>query len=661
VIKILIADDNSQNLYMLETVLKSCGYEVIPAKDGVEAFALALKDPPDIIVTDILMPGMDGFELCRRCKAHERLNQIPLIVYTATYTDLKDEQFALSLGADRFVTKPQQPEVLVQIVQEVLTKSPKARQVPPKLSPEDEKEVLQRYNEVLFRKLEQKVLQLEEVIARQKVIENELRESESKYRTLITQSPDGIFIVNLKGTFLAVNRIMCENLQYSEEELLSMNIWDIVPEQYVDLHKKRTADILVGKAPNEAAEYVVRGRDGVLHFVEILSAPYYEGKELTGFQGIARDITERKKAEEALRREQTMLARTEGIAQIGSWEWDIATDTVTWSDELFRIFQRDPREGAPSFAEHPAFYHPDDMARLQQAVEVAVALGTPYELELRAMRKDGETRVCVARGVAEMAPGGRAVRLFGSLQDITDRKRLEQAVEKARADFLFAVSHELKTPLFLMASAKELLEGLPAEQRVGRFLEYGEIWNRNLHRLRHLIDNLVDSQRTEGMGLKLAVSPTDLGEILRQTLKDLDFLVRQQRIRFQLQEDPLPRIPADPESIHRLFENLLTNAIKFSSLDGEVEVSLTRQGEKAVFTVRDFGPGIPAAEIPLLFQPFQRTDGSTRAVIPGTGLGLYTAKLIAGAHSGSITLTSEEGKGTKVTVRLPLGKEPEQK
>ncbi|MCX5975844.1 MAG: hypothetical protein NTV33_03185, partial [Coprothermobacterota bacterium] len=98
------------------------------------------------------------------------------------------------------------------------------------------------------------------------------------------------------------------------------------------------------------------------------------------------------------------------------------------------------------------------------------------------------------------------------MQDITERKRLEQEATKARADFLFAVSHELKTPLFLMASAQELLESLPEEQRAGRFLEYGEIWNRNLHRLRHLIENLVDSQRSEGMGQKITPVPTDISE-----------------------------------------------------------------------------------------------------------------------------------------------------
>jgi PAS domain S-box-containing protein len=151
--------------------------------------------------------------------------------------------------------------------------------------------------------------------------------------------------------------------------------------------------------------------------------------------GICIDITARKRAEEALRHNQAMLARTEGVAHVGSWEWDVATDTVTWSDELFRIFQLDPADGAPSFAEHPKFYDPEDMQRLTAAVKDAVSHGAPYELELRAIRKDGMTRVCLARGQAEMGREGRVVHLFGSLQDITELKQAEEDLRKSEINF----------------------------------------------------------------------------------------------------------------------------------------------------------------------------------------------------------------------------------
>jgi PAS domain S-box-containing protein/putative nucleotidyltransferase with HDIG domain len=420
--KILIADDNIQSLYMLETVLKSSGYDVTSAKNGAEALELALNNPPDVMVTDILMPEMDGFELCRRCKADKRLNQIPIVFYTATYTDLKDEQFALSLGADRFVVKPQQPEVLVKIVQEVLASPRRVRQVSPKLSPADEKEVLQRHNEVLFRKLEHKVSQLEDVIAKQKMLENELRESEQKYRTLITQSPDGIFIVNLKGLFLAVNKVMCANLKYSEEELLSMSIWDIVPEEYVELHKKRMADIFMGKAPNTAAEYRVRGKDGNLRYVEILSAPYYEEQELIGFQGIARDITERKQAEELLRSsEEKYRALVENINDV-LYTMDTQGNIAYISPvvERFTKYKVSDLIGRP----FSPLVFTDDLPGLLASLE-RLASGQLEPWEFRVLDKDGRI-IFVRSSSRPIYEDGQVVGFTALMTDITERKQFEQ-------------------------------------------------------------------------------------------------------------------------------------------------------------------------------------------------------------------------------------------
>ena len=143
-------------------------------------------------------------------------------------------------------------------------------------------------------------------------------------------------------------------------------------------------------------------------------------------------ITERKQAELALLRSQTMLARTESVANVGSWEWQVATDTVTWSDELFRIFQLNPADGAPSFAAQQKLYYPVDLARLNAAAEETINHGTPFELELRVIRQDGETRTCLGRGYSENGPGNKATVLFGSLQDITDRKRAEEKTLEAK-------------------------------------------------------------------------------------------------------------------------------------------------------------------------------------------------------------------------------------
>jgi len=145
--------------------------------------------------------------------------------------------------------------------------------------------------------------------------------------------------------------------------------------------------------------------------------------------GVIQDITEPKQAEEILHKSHEMLKCTEAMANIGSWEWDVLHDLARWSEELFRIFGRDPAEGAPSFAEQSEFYVNGDMQRLRDAVEICVKRGTPYEIELRAIRTDGEIRHCVSRGQPQYDENGKVFRIAGSFQDITDRKHSEHQIK----------------------------------------------------------------------------------------------------------------------------------------------------------------------------------------------------------------------------------------
>lgn len=158
---VLLVDDHQQNIYLLDVLLKTNGFQCESASNGQEALDKARAQPPDLIVTDILMPVMDGFSLCRVCKQEDQLRDIPIIFYTATYTDPKDEAFALSLGASAFLTKPMEPNMFLAEVQKVMAQ--KELPVPQKShgTTENDTEYYRSYSETLIRKLEQKLTQLE--------------------------------------------------------------------------------------------------------------------------------------------------------------------------------------------------------------------------------------------------------------------------------------------------------------------------------------------------------------------------------------------------------------------------------------------------------------------------------------------------------------------
>ncbi|RMH52991.1 MAG: hybrid sensor histidine kinase/response regulator [Zetaproteobacteria bacterium] len=159
--RILVVDDIEQNRYMLEFMLRKQGAEVVTAANGEEALALLRRKPFDLIVSDILMPVMDGYRLCRSCKADSGLRAIPFVFYTATYTTDEDRRFALDLGADRFIVKPHDPDALLASFEELMRAYRNGAITSSEPAIEDEEEALQRYNQRLIHKLEDKLAELE--------------------------------------------------------------------------------------------------------------------------------------------------------------------------------------------------------------------------------------------------------------------------------------------------------------------------------------------------------------------------------------------------------------------------------------------------------------------------------------------------------------------
>ena len=159
--KILVVDDMEDGLYILETILKGNGYEVATAKDGAEALIKLREESIDIIISDIMMPKMDGFQLCRKCKKDDDLKKIPFIFYSATFTNKKDEKFALNLGAEKFIRKPTELKEFLNILEGVIKKYEKVVPIISQEPIKEEEKYLTEYSKRLIEKLEKKVFELE--------------------------------------------------------------------------------------------------------------------------------------------------------------------------------------------------------------------------------------------------------------------------------------------------------------------------------------------------------------------------------------------------------------------------------------------------------------------------------------------------------------------
>ncbi|GEM_PF-583738 len=304
----LVVDDQPLQRHLLKSALEADGFRVCEARDGGEALALARRAPPDIVVSDIMMPGMDGFALCYEWTRDESLKHIPFVFYTASYPE--SGEFGRHLGAVRYLLKPMEAGLLRQELRAVLADAGRTRTGTwPVL---DESGFVRRHNAELARKLEAKVKELERAYA-------ELAAKEAGYRLLFQSNPLPMWVYEIETLrFLAVNEAAIRRYGYSREEFLAMTIADIRPADELSRLLENVAR--VGEGMDEAGLWRHRRKDGALIDVEITAhALGFEGRRAE--MVVAVDVTEQLRAESEVKRQVARLehsreATIEAIARI---------------------------------------------------------------------------------------------------------------------------------------------------------------------------------------------------------------------------------------------------------------------------------------------------------------------------------------------------------
>ena len=315
--KVLIVDDIQDNRVLLRGMLESRNYQVEEANNGVQALELAQAEPPNLIVSDILMPEMDGFVLCRVLKGIEKLRHIPLVFYTATYLDKEDKELGLAIGAARYIQKPIEPLKFLQYIDEVLAKHPEDELSTPDLAIDNEIKFETLHQARIVNKLDQKVRDV-----------NRLQLEQS---TILASAKEGILCLNPEGNFTLINRSAASQLGYLADELRGRNghsIWyhklangTPYPETDCRICESMKTGIAI-----EQIEGLFWRKDGTCFPAEYSSSPLLIEGISQGTVVVFRDISERKKAETEKKILEEELFQAQKMEAIGTLAGGVAHD-----------------------------------------------------------------------------------------------------------------------------------------------------------------------------------------------------------------------------------------------------------------------------------------------------------------------------------------------
>ncbi|KAB8330717.1 response regulator [Scytonema tolypothrichoides VB-61278] len=623
-VTILHIDDNETNRYVVARVLRNAGFGVMEAATGEGGLAAIAQAKPDLVILDVQLPDINGFEICHQIKSNPATTNLPVLHLSAHFIGSHDKAQGLNSGADAFLAQPVESIELIATVKALLR----------------------------MRRAE------ESALARAR-----------EWQTTFDSISDGVALLDHQGHILRCNKAM--------QKFLSKPFREIIGSQHQELMNTALSGCNVNPflrvQETRCRESLVIHTRGWWFSVRVDPVLDKHGA-FTGAVYILADITAHRQAEIALRStEERFRLLLENVKDYAIFFLDQQGLVTGWSlgAQYMLGYQESEILGQPA----SCIFTPEDLQQGadKQELEKAVTEGRAED-ERWHVRKDG-SRFWGSGIVTPLVDEAGRLRGFCKImRDFTERKRIEdertqllESEQKARSaaetanrmkdEFLATLSHELRSPLNAMLGWIKLLNTRKFDaQTTARAMETIE---RSAKSQAQLVEDLLDVSRIIQGKLRLNVRPIKLVGVIEAAIETVRPAATAKEIQLQLLLDPTANsVAGDFDRLQQVVWNLLTNAVKFTPQGGLVQVGLERVNSHVEITVTDTGKGISPEFVPYVFERFRQADSSTTRTYSGLGLGLAIVRHLVELHGGTVHAYSQgEGKGATFTVQLPLLKE----
>jgi PAS domain S-box-containing protein len=480
--------------------------------------------------------------------------------------------------------------------------------------------------------------------------------SETQLRLIADSFPTLISYVDAEERYRFNNRTYEQWFGSRAADLAGKHMRDVLGDAAYAAVKPHVARALSGQTSRFETEVAYRGA-GVRHISAYYVPDVDASGTVRGFFALVSDITESKRAQQALQDAQQRLSLALRAGRSGTFEWEIATNRTTRSEELLELHGFKSNEFSGSDEAWRACIHPEDFERVLAAFEHGLGDGQ-LAVDYRIRRHDtGEVRWLHCRGAVTYDEQRRPLRMVGINVDITEQKRAEEAlreVDRRKDEFLAMLAHELRNPLAPIRYVAHMLAHHDIEQATVR--RNVPILLRQVNHLVRLVDDLLDAARIRRGMIEIKKEYLHAESALQRAMETMQATLgeKRQTLHYTPTARPLP-VRGDAVRLEQVFVNLLSNASKYSAEGAVTHVAAELRGSEAVFRVRDEGSGIDPQTLPHVFDLFLQADQSLDRPQGGLGIGLTIVKRIVELHGGRVEAHSEGlGHGSEFTVHLPL-------